>query len=177
VALTLNVEKGFTLIELILVIVILGIIAATAIPKFSNLTRDARIAKLEGMRGAMHSGTTMIYSKAVIQGKISGDDTITLDGASISLHSGYPIGHWAYGLSHTVNLEGLTYTSGDDVCASEWCGRGNQTSIPSGKTTISPGMIGKIYTEGYRYSAQCGVYYINHANGTVPEIGLETDDC
>jgi len=172
-----NREKGFTLIELILVIVILGILAATAIPKFSNLTRDAKVAKLAGMQGAVRSGTTMIYSKAVIQGKISGDETITLDGASISLHSGYPIGHWAFGFSHTVNLEGLTYTSGDDVCTSEWCGRGNQTSIPSGKTTLSPGMIGKIYTKGYRYSNQCGVYYINHANGTVPEIGLETDDC
>lgn len=107
----MNRKNGFTLIELILVIVILGIIAATAIPKFSNLTRDARIAKLEGMRGAMRSGTTMIYSKAVIQGKISGDDTITLDGASVSLNSGYPIGHWAFGFSYTVNLEGLTYTT------------------------------------------------------------------
>lgn len=173
----MNRKNGFTLIELILVIVILGIIAATAIPKFSNLTRDARIAKLEGMRGAMRSGTTMIYSKAVIQGKISGDDTITLDGASVSLNSGYPIGHWSYGFRYTVNLEGLTYTAAGDVCTREWCGTGNQTSIPSGKTTISPGMMGKIYTKGYRYSDQCGVYYINHANGTAAEIGLETDDC
>lgn len=60
--------RGFTLIELVVVIVILGILAATAAPKFMDLQRDARISKLNGLKAAIRSAENMTRSKAVIAG-------------------------------------------------------------------------------------------------------------
>lgn len=65
-------SSGFTLIELVVVIVILGILAATAAPKFMDLQKDARISALNGLMGALKSANSMVYSKAIL----AGQDTI-----------------------------------------------------------------------------------------------------
>lgn len=85
-------QAGFTLIELVIVIIILGILAVTAAPKFLNLQDDARTATLKGVEGSLNSAGAMVYSKAVIAGKDTAE-TESLDignGVSVAIAYGYP---------------------------------------------------------------------------------------
>ena len=86
-----NARLGFTLIELVVVIVVLGILAVTAMPRLVNLQSDARIAALNGLKGGMQSAADMVYPLAIGQGLASvSEATITIDGESITLAYGYP---------------------------------------------------------------------------------------
>lgn len=86
-------QGGFTLIELVVVIVILGILAVTAAPRFLNLQGDAREASLQGLKGAMAGAAGIVYGKAAIEGleAISSGRAISgANGNNINLVFGYP---------------------------------------------------------------------------------------
>ncbi|HEC19498.1 MAG TPA: type II secretion system protein [Gammaproteobacteria bacterium] len=85
-------QSGFTLIELVMVIVILGILAATALPKFADLTGDARQASVEGLLGAVNSTMAIVHAQALVDNVATSasGDSVTIEGQTINLVYGYP---------------------------------------------------------------------------------------
>jgi MSHA pilin protein MshA len=82
-----SVQRGFTMIELVVVIVILGILAAFALPKFMGLEDQARIDALNGMTGSVRSAANMAHGVWLANGNTS---PISVDGVNITMVDGYP---------------------------------------------------------------------------------------
>lgn len=83
-------QQGFTLIELIVVIVILGILAATAVPKFVNLQGDARFATIQGVQGSIESAKELVHARWLAQGSTTAG-SITMSGFTVTVTAqGYP---------------------------------------------------------------------------------------
>ena len=79
-------QSGFTLIELVVVIALLGILAAFAIPRFASLEREARSATVQGLSGSVRSAAAMAHGLFIA----TGTAPVNMEGNSIAITNGYP---------------------------------------------------------------------------------------
>lgn len=170
-------NKGFTLIELIIVIVVLGILAVTAAPQFIDFSSDARISATKGLKGALQGAAQTTYGRAAIDGQLDGTVTATNSTSGVALVNGYPEAS-ANGIVVAAGLDSGDWTT--DVGSSS----GPGTDDPGdGVIAISPSDFD---ITGYDFSnpgnsavgTACVVTYANATDSnTPPVITVDVDDC
>lgn len=122
-------QSGFTIIELVMVIVILGILSAFALPRFADFGQDAREASLAGLAGSMKSAAAIAHAEQLVSSGALGD-SVSLEGQTITMVNGYP----------TPNGAGILTAAG--ITASEFtvsgaAATGGSTIVVAIKTNCS----------------------------------------
>src|SRR5688500_2668951 len=103
-------QQGFTLVELVVVIVILGILAAGAIPRFISYTADARVSALIGLAGAVRSSVALAQARYVASGSVTATTITLTDGGPVTVNAGtgIPVAT-AAGIGAAVLVEGFVF--------------------------------------------------------------------
>ncbi|WP_351016186.1 type II secretion system protein [Shewanella sp. AC91-MNA-CIBAN-0169] len=168
-------QQGFTLIELVVVIIILGILAVTAAPKFINLQGDARASALSGMKAAIQGANTLVYSKAALAGVEKGIDPT--DGkANVDINDNDNVNIvYGYIAASIVDLEAaldVTFAAGSDGVATV------TTPVTVGDWIIeeSTGSV-EIWQAGA--PATCSFTYTQATATSIPALSQvpDADDC
>ena len=147
----MNRQAGFTLIELVMVIVILGILSAFALPRFADLGADARLASITAAQGAVKSASAIAHADALVSNQTASTGTVTLEGQAISLVFGYPAGS-AAGIEEAAQI-------GDDFAVTHAAGVSTVTITGTG-------------------AGDCQFTYTQAADATTPPVISTVDtDC
>jgi MSHA pilin protein MshA len=143
-------QQGFTLIELVIVIVVLGILAAFAVPRFISLQTPARVAAVNGLAGAIRSASSLIHGLALANQITSG--SVSAEGAAITVNYAYPTGDVAGIVTSLQDTSGFT------------------VSVSAGAVTFT--------SNGAPTPANCNVTYTAPTvSGTAPIITTTTSGC
>lgn len=127
-------QAGFTLIELVMVIVILGILSAFALPRFADLGADAREASLNAAQGAVKSASAIAHAQSLVSGNAAAaTSTETLEGTSVAMAFGYPTA------SNTAGIAAAAQIANDFTLATS-------TATPP-VTTVTLGNCSFTYTQ------------------------------
>jgi MSHA pilin protein MshA len=107
-------QQGFTLVELVVVIVVLGILAATALPRFINVSTEARIAAVQGAAGGLRAAVAVVQSRYRVVGTFTSPVTMadgTTVAVSVGATGGFPTGATG-GIDSAMNCESATACAG-----------------------------------------------------------------
>lgn len=184
-------NKGFTLIELVVVIVILGVIAATALPKFIDLQDEANQAVLLSMKGALTSAEKLVALKVILTPEnLNGNqNNFTLDsGQNIRVRGKLADGRWNNTFIFLVDFDNIAQVSSNN-CTDEslkWCvrHRGANWFVSRGYSTLGTGRGFIIFPFGNNVNQdRCYVYFINQNSSAIPAsvqpsiIGSDFSEC
>jgi MSHA pilin protein MshA len=147
--------SGFTLIELVVVITILGILAAFAVPKFIALDTQARIATINGLAGSVKSAAALARGLSMATNNAAGP--VAMEGAQVTLSNNYPDSSLT-GIANAIN----TSVSGTDF------------TFTAGAGTTTPATWTKV---GAPAPATCSVAYTQAAAGATPLVVVTTTGC
>ena len=111
-------QQGFTLVELVVIIVLLGILASVAVPKYVTYTKEARTATLNGLAGAIRSTVVLTQAKYVAVGDTTATSITLSDGTTVTTTSGANGGIptvAASGIQAAVNQIGFSFDAATGI--------------------------------------------------------------